>query len=107
MDRLIVHDGQIVDAEGATGGATLAGVQYGWGIFTTLRAFEGRLFAFEEHWARLSKHGERARVPILIEKAQLKSAIKELLEANRLANGRVRVTVLKGAAGSWRTGQER
>lgn len=107
MDRLVFHNDQIVEAANVSLSATLAGVQYGWGIFTTLRAFQGRIFAFEEHWTRLLKNGEKARVPVLIEKATLKTAIKNLLQANTVSNGRIRVTILKGVAGSWRTKQER
>jgi branched-chain amino acid aminotransferase len=107
MDRLVFHNDHVVEAASASVAATLAGVQYGWGIFTTLRAFQGRIFAYEEHWARLLKHGEKARVPVLIEKATLKAAIKNLLQTNSVSNGRIRVTVLKGVAGSWRTNQER
>jgi branched-subunit amino acid aminotransferase/4-amino-4-deoxychorismate lyase len=106
MDRMVFHNGQIVDAESARVAATLAGVQYGWGIFTMLRAFEGKVFAFEEHWARLLKHSEKARVPLLMEKAALTTAIKDLLQANSVTNGRIRVTLLKGFAGSWHTNQE-
>lgn len=87
--------------------ATLAGVQYGWGIFTMLRAYEGRVFAFERHWERLIKHSEKARVPVVISKDEAKRAINDLIQANALVNGRIRLTILKGFAGSWRTHQER
>jgi branched-subunit amino acid aminotransferase/4-amino-4-deoxychorismate lyase len=107
MDRLIFHNEQIIDAASARVEATLAGVQYGWGIFTTLRAYEGRVFAFERHWERLLKHAEKARVPVLIDKDRAKRAINDLIQANGLLNGRIRFTILKGFAGSWRTHQER
>jgi branched-chain amino acid aminotransferase len=107
MDRLIFHNEQIVEASSARVEATLAGVQYGWGIFTMLRAYEGRVFAFERHWQRLIKHAEKARVPVLIKKDEAKRAIHNLIHANGLVNGRIRLTILKGFAGSWRTQQER
>lgn len=107
MDHLIFHNEQIVEAVDAKVAATLAGVQYGWGIFTTLRAYGGRVFAFERHWERLIKHAEKARVPVLINKAEAKRAINDLIQANGLVNGRLRLTILKGFVGSWRTFQER
>jgi branched-subunit amino acid aminotransferase/4-amino-4-deoxychorismate lyase len=107
MDRLIFHNEQIIEATGATVAATLAGVQYGWGIFTTLRAYESKVFAFEKHWERLLRHSEKARVPVLINKDEAKRAINELIQANALVYGRIRLTILKGIAGSWRTRQER
>lgn len=107
MDRLIFHNERIIDATNATVAATLAGVQYGWGIFTTLRAYDGHVFAFEKHWERLLKHSEKARVPVLISKTDTQKAINELIHANALVNGRIRLTILKGIAGSWRTHEER
>src|SRR5215203_4223439 len=100
MDRLIFHNEQIIEATNATVAATLAGVQYGWGIFTTLRAYNGRVFAFERHWQRLMKHAEKARVPVLINKDRAKQGIQELIQANAMSNGRIRLTILKGIAGS-------
>jgi branched-subunit amino acid aminotransferase/4-amino-4-deoxychorismate lyase len=106
MDRLIFHNEEIVEATNATVAATIAGVQYGWGIFTTLRAYEGKVFAFDRHYERLVKHSEKARVPILLNKDRAKRAINELIQANGLVNGRIRMTILRGIAGSWRTLQE-
>jgi branched-subunit amino acid aminotransferase/4-amino-4-deoxychorismate lyase len=107
MDKLIFHNEQIVEAASAKVAATLAGVQYGWGIFTTLRAYEGSVFAFDRHWERIIKHSEKARVPVLIKKETAKRAINDLIQANSLMNGRIRLTILKGFVGSWRTHQER
>jgi branched-subunit amino acid aminotransferase/4-amino-4-deoxychorismate lyase len=107
MDKLIFHNDQMMEASGASVAATMAGVQYGWGIFTTLRVFGGKVFAFDRHYERLFKHGEKARVPILITKERAKRAIDDLIKANQLVDGRIRLTVLKGVAGSWRTFQER
>jgi branched-subunit amino acid aminotransferase/4-amino-4-deoxychorismate lyase len=107
MDRLIFHNEQIVEATEATVAATLAGVQYGWGIFTTLRAYNGKVFALDRHFERLVRHSEKARVPFQFNKEGAKRAINELIQANRLVNGRIRLTILKGIAGSWRTLQER
>ncbi|HTT17355.1 MAG TPA: hypothetical protein VMG82_00310, partial [Candidatus Sulfotelmatobacter sp.] len=36
-----------------------AGLLSGWGIFTTVRVFEGIPFAFERHWKRLVRDAER------------------------------------------------
>ncbi|MBI3653190.1 MAG: aminotransferase class IV [Acidobacteria bacterium] len=106
MDRWVFHNQQLEEATTAKVAATLAGVQYGWGIFTMMRVYAGKPFAFAEHYARLLKHGEKARVPVLMEPAQMQAALNQLLQANALMNGRIRITILKGIAGSWRTQQE-
>ncbi len=101
MDKHIYHNNRIVDASAARVEATLAGLLYGWGVFTTMRIYDGQVFAFNRHWERLTRHAEKARVslPLTFEEAQL--AIGDLIQANAVANGRARITVLKGEAGGW------
>jgi branched-subunit amino acid aminotransferase/4-amino-4-deoxychorismate lyase len=102
MDRFVYRNRAIVDASDASIAATSAGALYGWGVFTTLRVYDGEVFAFERHWERLVRHAETMRivVPINIEEARL--AIEQLLTANSALNGRVRLTLLKGDAGTWK-----
>lgn len=102
MDRLVYHNDRILEVSDAKIAPTLAGVLYGWGLFTTLRIYEGRVFAFEHHWERLLKSAEKARVPLGVEAAALKQALREVVAANAVAHGRARITILKGEAGSWR-----
>lgn len=107
MDRFIYHNDGIVEAGGAALAPTLGGVLYGWGVFTTLRIYNGAVFAFDRHWERLLKHAEKARLPVPLEKDKIESAIAQLIEANRAIQGRARVTILKGDTGSWRITQGR
>ncbi len=106
MDNLIYHNNQIVTTSSATVDATLAGLLYGWGVFTTLRIFDGRIFAFERHFERLQKHAEKAHVDFAFSKKALQQAMEALIQANGVTDGRMRVTVLKGDAGAWRTVQK-
>jgi branched-subunit amino acid aminotransferase/4-amino-4-deoxychorismate lyase len=107
MDNLIYHNDRLVEVSEARVAPTLAGVLYGWGLFTTLRVYSGRVFAFEHHWERLLKSAEKARVPLGIDAAALKRALGEIVAANALVNGRARITILKGEAGSWRGASSR
>jgi branched-subunit amino acid aminotransferase/4-amino-4-deoxychorismate lyase len=102
MDRLIYHNGRIIGAAEAGVAPTLAGLLYGWGVFTTLRIYEGSAFAFDRHWERILRHAEKARVPVPLEGEQAARALDELIAANSTRQGRARLTILKGEAGSWR-----
>lgn len=102
MDRLIYHNDRILDVSDAKIAPTLAGLLYGWGLFTTLRIYEGRGFAFEYHWERLLKSAEKARVPLGVEGEAMKQAVRDIIAANAVRQGRARITILKGEAGSWR-----
>ena len=107
MDRLIYHNERIIDAAEAKVAPTLAGLLYGWGVFTTLRIYDASAFAFERHWERLLRHAEKVRVSVPLESEQAKSALDELITANSTKQGRARLTILKGEAGTWRGVSER
>jgi branched-chain amino acid aminotransferase len=102
MDRLIYHNERMIEAADAKIAPTLGGLLYGWGVFTTLRIYEGVAFAFERHWERILRHAEKARVTVPLESEQARRALDELIAANSTRQGRARLTILKGEAGSWR-----
>lgn len=102
MHRLIYHNDQIIDAAEARITATAAGLLYGWGVFTTLRIYDGKAFAFDRHWKRLMLHAERIRLPVTLDLKQARRAIHKLVAANSVQHGRARLTLLKGDAGTWR-----
>ena len=106
MDALIFHNDTILPAKDARVAATLAGLQFGWGIFTTIRIRKGQAFAYDRHWDRLARHAERSRIPVLLDRESVRVALDKIISANSVENGRARVTMLKGAMGSWRTGLE-
>jgi branched-chain amino acid aminotransferase len=107
MDRLIYHNERIIDAAEAKIAPTLAGLLYGWGVFTTLRVYDASAFAFDRHWERILRHAEKLRVSVPLESEQASHALDELIAANSVQQGRARLTILKGEAGSWRGVSER
>jgi len=104
MHRLIYHNNQLIDIDESKISPTSAGLLYGWGVFTNLRIYDGKPFAFDRHWARLVTHAEKARIPVPIEFKNAKRALDMLIAANKVEQGRVRITLLRGETGSWRSG---
>src|SRR5713226_2316309 len=98
MHRLIHHNDRILDAADAKIAPTAAGLLYGWGVFTTLRIYGCKAFAFDRHWKRLMLHAERARVSVALDLKHARRAIDKLIAANSVENGRARLTLLKGDA---------
>jgi branched-subunit amino acid aminotransferase/4-amino-4-deoxychorismate lyase len=103
MDPLIHYNGRVAEAQSVCIGPTLGGLVYGWGLFTTLRIYDGKAFAFDYHWERLARHAEKSRIRLGVSESAMRNAIKELIEANSRRDGRLRITVLKGEFGAWRT----
>jgi branched-chain amino acid aminotransferase len=80
-----------------------AGALYGWGVFTTLGVREGRARSFARHWERLEAHAARAKVPLEASREHVESGLAALLARAGFADGRARITVLRGGAGLWQT----
>ena len=104
MHPLIFHNDRILDATEAKLAPTIAGTLYGWGVFTTVRIYNGKPFAFDLHWKRLAHHAMEVRVSTPFDMKRAKRALEKLIEANSVEQGRARLTLLKGQAGSWRQG---
>jgi branched-subunit amino acid aminotransferase/4-amino-4-deoxychorismate lyase len=107
MDRLIYHNDRVIDVCEARIDPQSAGLLYGWGVFTTLRVYNGAAFALDRHLERLLRHAEKARIETAIDPETARRALNELIESNAVEHGRARLTLLKGDAGAWRVGEAR
>jgi branched-chain amino acid aminotransferase len=79
----------------------------GWGVFTTLRIYEGRPFAFDRHWARMSHDAERLGMNLAHEREAVRLAVIKLAEANARPEGMARVSFVKNQGGLWGQGGKR
>ena len=104
MDRLIYHNDRVIDVSEARIDPQSAGLLYGWGVFTTLRIYNGAAFALDRHLERLFRHAEKARIDTAIEIDAARRALNDLIAASAVEHGRARLTLLKGDAGAWRVG---
>jgi branched-chain amino acid aminotransferase len=101
MDRLIYHNDRMVPLEEARLSPGQMGLLMGWGMFTTLRIYQGVPFAFERHWARLAHDAARLHVNLSYEQRGVRQAIMELARANNRPEGTARVSFVKNKGGLW------
>jgi len=101
MDRLIFHNGRIVPLEEAHLSPGQVGLLMGWGVFTTVRIYQGLPFAFERHWARMSRDAALLGVSIGYEREAVRQAIVDLALANNHAESMARVSFVKNKGGLW------
>ncbi|MDP8976157.1 MAG: aminotransferase class IV [Actinomycetota bacterium] len=93
--RAVWLDGGLVDAANARISVHDHGLTVGDGVFETMRAYDGRPFAVSRHLERLaaSAAGLHLRIP---PSGVVRRAIDEVLCANAIVDGVVRVTVTGG-----------
>ena len=95
-ERVIYVNGVLVPLSRARISPFDHGFLYGYGLFETMRAYDGHVFLLEQHLARLYQSAETLRFGELPGKAEIASAILQTLEANDLKDARIRLSVSMG-----------
>jgi branched-chain amino acid aminotransferase len=73
------------------------GFLYGDGIYETLRAYNGIVFKLDEHIQRLYRSASLIQLNVRKDADAIKKAVYQTLQANRLREAVIRVTVSRGA----------
>ena len=95
---MIWFNGELISANDACVSPFDLGLTVGLGVFETMAAYDGKVFAYDLHHARLIKSAEvfALQVP---ERSVISAAIAEVIEANHYHQGRYRIRVtLSGGA---------
>jgi branched-chain amino acid aminotransferase len=82
-----------------------AGLLSGWGLFTTMRVYNGQLFAFERHWSRLERDARRIELPLPLSSEVALPALRKLLATNRVESGCMRVYFIYNKIGFWKSAE--
>jgi branched-subunit amino acid aminotransferase/4-amino-4-deoxychorismate lyase len=107
MHRHVILNRRLLETRRARLHAVTAAALYGRGVFTTVAVHSGRPFLWDEHWARLLAHAERAGVECDFGDNEAALMLARLVEANGVAEGRARVQLLARAVrGRWKLGHE-
>ncbi|MFB3922840.1 MAG: aminotransferase class IV [Terriglobia bacterium] len=101
MDPNIHHNGRILLLKEAHLSPGQVGLLMGWGVFTTLRLYRGVPFAFERHWARMSRDAARMEMDLGYGVEAVRKAVEELARANQRSDGAARVSFVKNHGGLW------
>ncbi|MGB7785682.1 MAG: aminotransferase class IV [Salinimicrobium sp.] len=100
---MVNHNGEIQEKESASLSINNRGYAYGDSVFETIRAINGKIMFWEDHYFRLmaSMRIMRMEIPQSFSPEFLEEEIKNLLEANELLNSpaRVRFSVYRKEGG--------
>lgn len=99
MHRYLLHNDEIRDTSAQDLSAGQVGLLNGWGVFSTIRVYDGVMFAWERHWARMHTDAGRMRVPFPQERDWLEQRLHRLIEANKAFNATLRVAVIRNRGG--------
>jgi branched-chain amino acid aminotransferase len=94
--KVFLNDG-IVDSTQAQISSADAGFLYGAGLFETMRAANGVVFALDDHLDRLFASAEKLKINLRGDRTFVADAIYQVLNANELKEARIRLTATSGA----------
>jgi branched-chain amino acid aminotransferase len=103
IHRYVYHNDRLLPVEQVRLSPGQAGLLNGWGLFTTLRVFEGEPFAFERHWRRLERDAARTHLPLPFQAERVRGQLGEVLRANQVAEGTARIYILYNKVGFWQS----
>ena len=77
------------------------GLFTGWGVFTTLRIYEGVPFSFEQHRNRLERDAGLLNIKINFSREKLRKNLCELVERNECPEATMRVNIMRSQGGMY------
>ncbi len=101
MHRFLLHNDEIRPAGERIVSPGQVGLLNGWGVFSTIRVYDGVMFAWERHWARMQRDAARLRVPFPEKPEWLENRLNRLIDANQAWNSTLRVVVIRNRGGMW------
>jgi branched-subunit amino acid aminotransferase/4-amino-4-deoxychorismate lyase len=97
MHKFISFNRQIISANDAKISAVSSASLYGKGIFTTIAIYGGKPFLPDKHWRRLRENSVKLNLE-LVDEETFNAEIYKLIEANKIVNGRMRLTFFDESA---------
>lgn len=77
------------------------GLLAGWGVFTTLKIYDGIPFAFERHWERMKRDARLIHVELSLDREGVRRNLLRLIEANQASNATMRLCIFRSEGGFW------
>ena len=99
IHRLVLHNRDLIPSDAPVLRTGQIGLFTGWGVFTTLRIYRGVPFAFERHWARMSRDAALLHVDLPPGPGDLRSLLLKLVAANACPEAKMRVNVIRNHGG--------
>lgn len=71
----------------------------GWGVFSTIRVYNGILFGYRRHYERMKRDAERMHVPFPLAPEDMERELFKLVDANAAFNATLRVAIVRNYGG--------
>ena len=97
MSEYVFLNDRLVDTNEASISVHDVGLLHGVGLFETMRSYGGKVFRLDDHLDRLFGSAQALGIEVSQERNEIAGWIEVLIEANDLAEGRLRLTLTRGS----------
>ena len=97
MSEYIFLNHELIDADKARVSVHDAGLLHGVGLFETMRSYNSKVFRLNDHLDRLLRSAKKLNIHISQSPEELVNAVRTLLDANKLTEARLRLTLTRGS----------
>lgn len=101
LHKFVHHNDKLVPMQEVRLSPGQAGLLNGWGVFTTIRIRDGRPFAFDRHWKRLTTDANRVKIPVELQSETVLNHLGSLIGANQVKDGCARIYIVYNKIGFW------
>lgn len=101
MHPYVLYNDRIAPAEEMLFRPGQLGLLAGWGVFTTLRIYDGVPFAWERHWARMVRDAALIHVEMPFDSGATRTLLGELIERNAEPEASMRLCIFRSQGGMW------
>lgn len=101
MHPYLLYDDRIHPADEVLLRPGQLGLLAGWGVFTTLRIYQGIPFEFNRHWKRMLRDAAIINVPMPFERDEVRARLLQLIERNESYEATMRMCIVRSKGGMW------
>jgi branched-chain amino acid aminotransferase len=94
MEEIVYLNGKLIPRSRAKVSILDYGFLFGFGLYETIRAYDGKPFRLDNHIARMRYSADRLGIPI--KPSEIRQAVKDAVKANGFTDTRIRITVSIG-----------
>ena len=105
MHEYVFHNDQLLPVSQVRLSPGQAGLLNGWGLFSTLRVYEGVPWAFDRHWKRLARDEDRVQIPVAHDAPTVLDSIRKVIAANQVRSGCIRIYFIFNKSTAWHSGE--
>lgn len=95
MEEIVFLNGEFLPLSEAKIPVADYGFLYGYGVFETMRSYQGKVFRLERHLARLTESA--GKLGIMARPDDLKQAVEDTIRKNAVQEARVRLSMTPGS----------